>query len=267
MCGIIAKRTSNGASTGGNHCERWFGMGLKIMRNADGTIRETWHGRISVKGVKRTTNQNVPIEGTVPTDADGNLLLSAKGDAAFERSRKAAQKAFEKWRKENHEDPAELQRKAYHARTGEDLNGVPLASLYVRWCKVKRERKPTEGWQKMIGKWFGRFAAFAGNYARRNRTRCETINDITPEIAEAWFEEIKKTYSWETVTKMMALMRGAFRRFSTSGRENPFAGIILRGGGSGGNKKISRTPLEAKHLAGVVTLAATQQKCYHTDNR
>lgn len=230
-------------------------MGLKIMRNADGTIRETWHGRVSVKGVKRTYNLNVPIEGTVPTDADGNILLTAKGDAAFERSRKAAQKVFEKWRKECHKDPAELQRAAYHARTGEDLNGVPLANIYGRWCKVKRERKPTEGWQNMMRKWFERFATFAGNYARHNGARCETINDVTPEIAAAWFEDIKKTYSWETVTKMMALMRGAFRRYSTNGRENPFAGIILRGGGSGGNKKISRKPLEAKHLERLFEIA------------
>lgn len=76
-------------------------MGLKIIKNADGTFRPTWYGRISVRGRKRETNLNVPLAGDVPTDAAGNVALSRKRDNAFERSRKAAQKAFEAWRKES----------------------------------------------------------------------------------------------------------------------------------------------------------------------
>ena len=75
-------------------------MGLKILRNTDGTFRATWYGRISVKGKKRETNLNVPIDGNIPVDESGKIRLTAKGDAALERSRKAAQKAFDAWRKE-----------------------------------------------------------------------------------------------------------------------------------------------------------------------
>ena len=96
-------------------------MGLKIVKNADGSFRPTWYGRISVRGKKRETNLKVPIEGAIPTDRVGNVRLTATGDADFERSRKAAKKAFAAWCRETQKDPAELQRKAYKARTGEDL--------------------------------------------------------------------------------------------------------------------------------------------------
>ena len=237
-------------------------MGLKILKDADGNPRTTWYGRISVKGKKKESNLGVPIEGRIPTDASGRIKLSAKGDAAFERSRRAAQKAFRKWRTEAGKDPADLQRKAYKARTNTDLEGLPLAFLYKRWIGIKRERKPTEGWKDMMKTWFERFAEFASKEAKRHHARCETVNDITPEIAGAWFDDIKKNYSWETVTKMMILMRGAYRRYSTSGLANPFDDIIVRGGGTGKNRKVSRKPLETKHLERLFEIAREDDFIY-----
>ena len=61
-------------------------MGLKIMRNADGSVRETWHGRVSVKGVKHTYNLGVPIEGRIPMSKDGDILLSDKDGKALDPS-------------------------------------------------------------------------------------------------------------------------------------------------------------------------------------
>ena len=167
-------------------------MSLKIQKNADGTFRSTWWGRLSVKGKRRETNLGIPIEGTIPVDAEGNVRLSAKGDAAFEKSRKAAQKAFEAWRKEMQKDPAELQRKAHKARTGEDLEGLPLSKLYTYWRhNVIRAKNPSAVWCGVIKNWLTRFAAFCQAEARKHGKRCETANDITLEIASAWFEEIK----------------------------------------------------------------------------
>lgn len=51
-------------------------MGLKIMRNADGSVRETWHGRVSVKGVKHTYNLGVPIEGRIPMSKESYIAQS-----------------------------------------------------------------------------------------------------------------------------------------------------------------------------------------------
>ena len=129
-------------------------MGLKIVKNADGTFRPTWYGRISIKGKKRETNLNVSVDGRIPVDKTGNVRLTAKGDAAFERSRKAAKKAFDAWRRESQKDPAELQRKAHKARTGEDLGGLPLAKLFANWQNVSRGKAPTPAWCAMVKGWF-----------------------------------------------------------------------------------------------------------------
>ena len=125
-------------------------MGLKIIKNPDGTFRPTWYGRISVKGKRRDTNLMVDIDGTIPVDKDGNVLLTAQGDNAFERSRKAAKKAFDAWRRESHKDPAELQRKAHRARTGEDLDGLPLSKLFANWSSVSRGKTPTPVWCTVV---------------------------------------------------------------------------------------------------------------------
>ena len=223
-------------------------MGLRILKNADGSFRPAWYGRICVDGKARETKLDVDIKGTIPLDESGNVRLSQEGDEAFERSRKAAEKALEKWRKETKTSPAELQEKAYKARTGEDLGGVPLNRLFEAWRDLKRETAPADGWQSTAKKRFDDFAAFARKHAAKGNGRCETINDITPEIAAAWFDHIKGQFAWETVRKMMTLMRGAYRRFATGNRRNPFEDIITRGGGKGGTKTISREALTNDQL-------------------
>ena len=232
-------------------------MGLKIVKNADGSFRPTWYGRISVRGKKRETNLNVPIEGAIPTDSVGNVRLTATGDADFERSRKAAKKAFVAWCRETQKDPAELQRKAYKARTGEDLGGLPLSKLFTNWQRVSRGKAPTPAWCAMVKGWFDDFAAFAQAEARKHRKRCETANDVTPEIATAWFNHVKAAYTWETVLKMKHLVSGTFTRLQGLGlsRINPFSNMQLRGGGSGENRKVSRKALDATETERVLELA------------
>lgn len=240
-------------------------MSLKIMPNLDGTFRPTWYGRISVKGQKKTTNLNVPIEGTIPVDSKGNVCLSAKGDEDFERSRKAALKAFEAWRRECQKDPAELQAKAYKARTGEDLEGLPLAKLYDYWRNnVIRAKTPSETWCGVIKNWLSRFSSFCQGEARANKKRCETVNDVTLEIASAWFEHVKGAFAWETVSKMKHLVSGVFASLHSNGlaRKNPFANIQLRGGGTGENKKISRKALDVTELEKVLECAREDATIY-----
>ena len=219
-------------------------MGLLIIKGRDGKPRPTWYGRISVKGKRRDANLGVPIEGAIPMSDQGAPVWTVKGDAAFERSKRAAQKAFEKWRKETQKDPAELAAKAYHARTGVSVEGVPLANLADLWETQKRTYTPTADWCAAVRKWFERFGTFARKYATEHGARCETINDITPEIAGAWFDDIKGAFAWETVTKQMSLMRGAFRRYATSGKPNPFDDVVIRNRETG-NARVNRKPLTA----------------------
>lgn len=222
-------------------------MGLLIIKGRDGRFRTTWYGRISLKGKRKDTNLNIPIEGNIPLSSSGNPNLTAKGDAAFERSRAAALKVFERWRAECQKDPAELQRKAYIARTGDSLEGVPLHKLEEMWLKQKRTYTPTENWQKAVKTWFKRFCRFASHYAETHKVKCETINDITPELVRAWFDDIKSEFTWETVSKQMSLMRSAYRRYATAGRVNPFEDIVMRNRETG-NRRVNHKPLSSEEL-------------------
>ncbi len=113
---------------------------------------------------------------------------------------------------------------------------------------VIRAKDPSSAWSKMVKNWFGVFAEFAQKEANKHHKRCETVNDVTPEIASAWFNHIKTTYTWETVLKMKHLISGTFTRLQANGlaRINPLKKIQLRGGGNGENKKASRKALNAE---------------------
>ena len=212
-------------------------MGLIIYKGTNGAVRPTWWGRIIYKGKAHETNLGVPIRGKVPMDANGKIALSAKGDTAFERSRDAATKALEAWRKETRANPAELQEKAYKAHTNVSLSGVPLPKLIDHWTGLKRQRKPTAERTRNARLTFQRFGDFARAFAAKGGKRCDTLNDVTPKMAAAWFDSIKDAYAWGTVKDMMHLMSGAFRRWSTNGQHNPFSDIVLRGSKEAGEEK------------------------------
>ena len=239
-------------------------MGLKILKDADGTFRSTWYGRLCKGGKRRDTNLNVPIEGRIPVDESGNVKLTAKGDAAFERSRRAAQKAFDAWRRETQKDPAELQAKAYKARTGEDLGGLPLSKLFDNWKNLMRDKNPTGTWCGVVKTWLARFVAFCENEAEKRNRLCETVNDVTPEIAAAWYEHIKTEFAWKTVKSKKNLVCGIFARLQATGlaRINPFATIQTRGGGNGDNRKVARKALDLTELKKVLDCAKRDGALY-----
>lgn len=212
-------------------------MGVMILKDAKGAMRRTWYGRIIYKGKANVKNLNVEIRGVVPKDENGNVKLSAQGDEAFERSRKAAQRELEAWRKATRTNPAELQDSAYKAHTGIDKSGVPFGKLIEKWEALKRQRTPTPERARNARVTFQRFADFARAYAEKNGKRCDTLNEVTPAMVSAWFDAIKGAFAWGTVKDMMHLMSGAFKRWSTNGQSNPFADIVLRGSKKAGEEK------------------------------
>lgn len=217
-------------------------MGLKIVKNADGTFRPTWYARFTRNGQKVNVNLDVPIRGEIPVavDAEGNrrLDLAGHGDKAFEKSRAAALAALAKMQADVKTTGDAREVKAakdavqaaryYRARTGKSVKGVRLLDLPDLWARQKRSYTPTENWSDAVRTWFERFAKFAARHAAEQGKRCDTINDVTPEIVTAWFDEIKATFAWETVTKQMSLMRNAYARYAIDKQRNPFADIIMR---------------------------------------
>lgn len=217
-------------------------MGLKILKADDGGARPTWYARFTRNGQKVNINLGVPIRGTIPVsiseDGKQQFNLAARGDDAFEQSRAAALVALEKMeavakttgdtQAVKDAKTADIQKRYYRARTGKSIQGVRLADLPALWAAQKRSYTPTEGWKDAVSTWFERFATTAARLAAANGKRCETVDEITPEIVTGWFDEIKKAFAWETVTKQMSLMRNAYARYSTGNERNPFADVIMR---------------------------------------
>ena len=216
------------------------------------------------KGRRNVKNLNIEIKGTIPVDDSGNAKLSAQGDEAFERSRKAAQRAFDAWRKETRVNPAELQESAYKAHTGISGAGVPFPDLIKKWKELKRQRKPTPERTRNAEVTFKRFADFARAFAAENGKRCDTLNEITPAMASAWFDSIKDTYAWGTVKDMMHLMSGAFKRWATNGQTNPFSDIVLRGSKEAGEekKRTERKALTSEQFARLMEYARDNERFY-----
>lgn len=243
-------------------------MGLKILKGRDGNPRETWYARFTRNGGKVDVNLCVPIRGKVPTatDASGHTVfdVNGTGDAAFEKSRKAALAALEKMQAAakrtgdtqavKQAKTADLARRYYRAREGKSIEAVDtrLDELPALWRSLPRDTPATEARMKIYDATFKRFAAFASAYAKAHGGVCETLNTITPEMAAAWFDELRGTYAWETVKNQMSLLSGAFRRWATSGEPNPFVQIIKRHRGQG---KIQRKPLTESEIAKVFECA------------
>ena len=239
-------------------------MGIKILKDPNGNFRRMWYGRLMYKGRLNETNLNVEIKGAIPLDENGNVKLSVQGDEAFERSRKAAQRAFDAWRKETRVNPAELQESAYKAHTGISGAGVPFPDLIKKWKELKRQRKPTAERTRNAEVTFKRFADFARAFAAENGKRCDSLNEITPAMASAWFDSIKDTYAWGTVKDMMHLMSGAFKRWSTNGQTNPFSDIVLRGSKEAGEekKRTERKALTAEQFSRLMEYARANERFY-----
>jgi len=233
-------------------------MGIKIIKD-NGVARSTWYARFKRNGKQMDVNLEVPVRGTIPLDAKGDICLKQLGDAAFERSRKAAQRAFEQVRKRagreianNRERKAEAEagilKAAHKVLTGEGQMSIPLSDLPAKWRAIARTYTPTEDRMKVYDATFRRFATFARRYGEEHGFACVTLDDVTADLAHAYFEELRTTYAWETVKSQSHLLSSAFTRWCTNGLPNPFKSIIKRNRELA-SAKVSRKPLTETEVA------------------
>ena len=227
--------------------------GLKIMKNADGSARGTWYAQVTRNGKKVRVNLKVKIEGTIPTDKAGRFNVNGKGDQAFRDSRAAALDELRKMKMSAGKMSAiDREKRIHRMQTGKAMKDTRLDELPALWRSLPREAPATEARMLIYDKTFMRFADFAGKYAAEHGGVCETVNTITPEMAAAWFDELRATYAWETVKNQMSLLSGAFRRWATNGEPNPFVRIIKKHKGQG---KVQRKPLTEAEIARVFECA------------
>ncbi len=248
-------------------------MALKIYSNSDGTYRPVWYGRFvkdgrrgksHKQGEQLTINLYVPVEGRPPRDPSGRIDLSKHGDNAFEKSRRAARAELKKRKAEFFEatkkNEVEAATKLLEEKTGERIDnlkivrlgkGKPLETFFTYW-KDDTEAE-TDSWRRAVRTWFDQFADFARKVAEKDGSKCETINDITPAIANAWAKDLRRRFARETIARKIYTLRSTFRRYSVLEHDgcaanvkiNPFDTIKVGGGG----ERKNRRPLTEAELA------------------
>jgi integrase len=116
------------------------------------------------------------------------------------------------------------------------------------WRGLERNYKPTAERTAAAERTFRRFAAFAAEYCREHGGSCETVDEITPEMAAAWFTAIRDAYSWGTARPMWQLMRSSWTRWHVYASSNPFATVVVRNREASA-AKVERRPLTEEELA------------------
>jgi integrase len=234
--------------------------GLRIMVDKKGKLLSRyWYARFTRAGEKRNVRiaPKIEIKGAPPTDANGHIDLKRKGDAAFEKSRKAALAALAKMRKAaktsgktkavKDAETADLVNRYHQARTGKAIESTRLDALWDLWQGLERNYKPTAERMQAAKRTFEKFAEFAGEYCRTNGGKCETLDEITKEIAASWFSALREEYAWGTVRPMWHLMRTSWTRWHIYASTNPFGSVVVRNREASA-EKIERRPLSEAEL-------------------
>ena len=235
--------------------------GLRVMADRAGNLRSKyWYARFTRQGEKRNVRiaPKVEIKGKPPRDANGRIDLKLKGDAKFERSRLAALAALAKMREAarttgkakavKDAETADLVNRYHQARTGKTIESTRLAALGGLWRGLERNYKPTAERTRAAERTFARFAAFAGEHCRAHGGKCETVDEITPEIAAAWFSALRDQYAWGTVRPMWHLMRSSWTRWHVYAGTNPFGSVVVRNREASA-AKVERRPLTEAELS------------------
>ena len=226
-------------------------MGIRILTNGNGEPCRTWYGRFTRNGQKFDRSLSVAVRGRIPLTASGRWNRDAKGDEAFERSKKKALEAYAAMLKSEGDQRTKIKRAETQllALTGQQTGKTPLASLPSKWVGMERNRKPTQSRVDAARRTFSSFAAFAAKFAFDNGFRCAYLEDVTPELAKAYYKHLNDSgFAWGTVKERYGAMRNAWKRWATCGnRSNPFGEIIIRKGEED-TGRVSRVPLTSKEV-------------------
>lgn len=235
-------------------------MGLRLIRSkaADNYhgFNPYWYGRWRKQGQKDASDFRLPvmIKGVPPVSGK----ITDTGDAAFEKSRKAALAAMEKMRDKCRDKDGHVGtlKTIYREQTGRayDETDVPLKDLGDRVLGRRGAANANnEDWARFIRSIFDAFASYA---ARNNRT---TMLAVDGDFAKGYIDHLSTMYAWETVRKHAYRLSKAFAQYLPKGFDaNPFDGVVKET--EAANRKItthaiSRKPLTNVELAAVFTEA------------
>lgn len=213
-------------------------MGLKLIKDR-GKVRKAWYGQYRENGVWKVIKLSTPMRGgRIPTK------LTEIGDEAFERSRTLAQEEFNRFEADRCVKGTceHLTRILIESKSGKKIDNIKLDELPSKWRMIPRSYSPTEERMKNADRIFAKFSTFS---------KSTYLYEITPEIATAFFNKIKKEYAWSSVQGIMSLLKNAFTRFLPLGSQNPFATVITRNRELNATR-ISRRPLSENELTALI---------------
>jgi integrase len=228
-------------------------MSVALRRQRDGKLRPYWYGEYVESNGRRKVINLGEWQGTPPPSLLGTGD-GPTGDAAFEQSRRDAEKALQE-----HASEAGRKGRAEHlierlieSKTGKPVEHVRIADLADRWLSMPRGAGVTPTHAASIRAACERFRAFM---ARRNPAAV-ALYEVTAADAGAFSGLLERSLAPRTAHGQTALLRSAFRRFLPSGVANPFAGIVNRHKGENGKgETIHRRPFTPEELRRVLESA------------
>ena len=168
-----------------------------------------------VNGRRIYSNLSIKIAGTPPASRS----IRDEGDAAFERSRAAAQAKLDGIveQSRSQQDSARLVEKLYEIKPGETLRSVRLTELAGEWAGIPRKRKPSERYCAQSQVTLRRFATFV---ARQN-AKAQEVAHVTRALAQAFMAaEAKRGVTTRTWNDTLPLLRTAFKALLPPGVVN-----------------------------------------------
>jgi len=216
-------------------------MGLAIRKDKHGQRYPNWFGEFRDSNGKRVClDLAVEIQGTPPEP----FSLKKQGDAAFEVSRHAAQKALEEKQDVARQKGTDIHRvaKLIELKTGATVEYAKVSALPALWRSIDRtDGQPSEDHLKWCDSVFRRFA---------ETVPCSYLYEVKPEHTTAFLDTLRKTRTRKTMKDATTLLRSAFGRFLPIGMTNPFGQSIRRKKArtSDGGDMIGRRPLTEAEL-------------------
>jgi integrase len=224
-------------------------MPLELRTQRDGRLRSTWYGRYEVNGRLFRPNLLVRISGTPPASNS----LRDEGNAAFERSRAAAQAKLDGILEEarTKQGSARLVEKLYEIKTGEVIKSVLLANLPQEWAKIPRKRNLDTRYASQCQSTLKRFVAFV----HQENVKATEIAHITPSMARSFMDaESKRGVTAKTWNDTLKLLRATFKYLLPVAAINPFSNLPTRE-----TETIYRKPYSPEELAAILEAARSDE--------
>lgn len=232
-------------------------MGLQLKKQRDGKkLRPFWYGCYTdSEGKRRVINLNVKWKGNPPA----SLKVADIGDAAFERSRDAAQLELDR-----HVEEAASKGRAEHlteklirSKTGSDVAYVRLDELSDKWRNLPRDYETSKRYLRDCDAVFKRFIEFM----RQRRPKAAYLYEVTRDDVSAFRNELRETLAPSTLRRYMTMLKKSFEYFLPPGSLVPFASFSGRSKKSGGDT-ISRKPFSVDELKLLLDAASRDEFMY-----